>query len=128
MRNPLTFARSTLVDETEVVAVSGGFDGQLVTGLEFTGLLNECIEARKHLILDLSDTDFIDSSGLGVLHAAHRRLADVGRGLALLSPRPHVARVLHTTGLDDVLLTVGSAEEARAALTGLGGDRPASPP
>lgn len=117
----LIFTRSTLEDAAEVIAVRGEFDSLVAGGLEFTELLNECIEARRHVVLDLSDTGFIDSTGLGVLVAAHRRLAEVGRGLVLLRPRSQFTRLLDLTGLDKLLPTVASAEEARAALTASGG-------
>ena len=52
------------------------------------------------VVLDLSQVDFLDSSGLGALVAIRRMLG--GRALDLLSPTPPVVRVLRLTRMDMV--------------------------
>ena len=46
---------------------------------------------------------FIDSLGLACLIKATRRSREDGDRLRMIKPRGHVADVLHTTGIDDVL-------------------------
>ena len=52
------------------------------------------------VVLDLSQVDFLDSSGLGALVAIRRMLG--GRALDLLSPTPPVVRVLRLTRMDTI--------------------------
>ncbi len=60
-------------DDTHVVAVTGEID--LFTAPEFKQRVSAPIDAgRSNVIVDLTDTTFIDSSSLGVLIGAHRRL------------------------------------------------------
>src|SRR6478609_6920122 len=57
--------------DTHVVAVSGEID--LFTAPEFKQRVSAPIdEGRTHVIVDLTETTFIDSSSLGVLIGAHR--------------------------------------------------------
>jgi anti-anti-sigma factor len=55
----------------------------------------------QHLIFDLSELEFIDSSGLTVLLAATQKVTLV----QLRNPSPIVRRVVEVTGLGDVLPT-----------------------
>ena len=63
-------------------------------------------------ILDLSDLDLIDSTALGVMFDALRRLSDEGRRLTLVVTPGHVMRVLTITGLDTMFHIAGSRHEA----------------
>jgi len=55
------------------------------------------------VLIDLSELDFIDSSGLRELVVAHRRQHEVGGGVVLRSPSQAIRRVLDIVGLDKVL-------------------------
>src|ERR1700749_1095373 len=62
-----------LDDDTHVVTVTREID--LFTAPEFKQRVSAPIDAgRTRLIVDLTGTTFIDSSSLGVLIGAHRRL------------------------------------------------------
>lgn len=56
------------------------------------------------VILDLSETTFVDSTGLGVLAASRQRVEREGGALVLRAPRPNTAKVLAVTGLDRVFV------------------------
>jgi anti-sigma B factor antagonist len=56
------------------------------------------------LILDLTELDFMDSSGTAVLVNAQRRARLLGCTLALVAPQPAVSRVLQVCGLDQYFL------------------------
>jgi anti-anti-sigma factor len=53
------------------------------------------------VVLDLSQLSFMDSSGIGAIHRARRRVITGGGTLVLSRPQPMVHRVLQITGLDD---------------------------
>lgn len=57
----------------------------------------------RHLLLDLSQVAFVDSSGLGVILGRYRRLADRGRIMALTGVRPAVKAVLELAGIDSIM-------------------------
>jgi anti-anti-sigma factor len=52
------------------------------------------------VVVDLSDLTFMDSSGLGAIHAARRMAIKDGGSLVVSRPSPIVSRVLEITGLD----------------------------
>ena len=60
----------------------------------------------RDLEVDLADVSFIDSSALGVLVRAHKRLTQLpgGQPLTLVSPRPQARKVLEITGLTRVFV------------------------
>ena len=100
-----------LGDDTHVVAVMGEID--LFTAPEFKQRVAAPIDAgREHVIVDLTATTFIDSSSLGVLIGAHRRLRRHGGRLVIVCTSDAIAKTFRITGLDSVFTIVGSLEEA----------------
>jgi len=55
------------------------------------------------LVLDLSELDFIDSTGLEVMLRAARRAHDSGRRLIVTRPSHSVRRLLALTAIDQTL-------------------------
>jgi anti-sigma B factor antagonist len=98
---------------TQVVSIRGEID--LFTAPEFKGLIQSAIEAGRDLVVvDLTATTFIDSSSLGVLIAAHRRLKQRDGRLVVVCDVPAVLSTFKITGLDTVLDMASSREEALA--------------
>jgi anti-sigma B factor antagonist len=56
------------------------------------------------VLIDLTEVEYIDSTGLGVLVAALKQSTDKSGSLALVKPTEAVGRVLHITGLDKVFV------------------------
>jgi anti-sigma B factor antagonist len=83
-----------------VVTVKGELDAYSAPSLEeeASRLLADNI---SELVLDLSGTRFLDSSGLRAILTAQRRLADRNGRLALRAPSEPVRRLLDITGLTD---------------------------
>jgi anti-anti-sigma factor len=64
------------------------------------------------ITVDLRELEFIDSTGIAVLVAAHRRLNGGGDRIRLVHSRASgVRRVMDVTGLDRELPFVGSADD-----------------
>jgi anti-sigma B factor antagonist len=57
----------------------------------------------RHVVVELSEVPFLDSSGLHVLAAHHRRAVGAGLRFTLADCSPQVLRVLALTGMDQVL-------------------------
>ena len=66
------------------------------------------------IVIDLTDVPFIDSSGLSVIVAAHTRLTDAGAGVRLVATSPRVIKVLALTGLNAIIPTFPTVEDALA--------------
>lgn len=60
-------------------------------------------DGSEQVVVDCSSLDFIDSSGLSVLVANHKRLADRGRELVIESAPPGARRLFEIAGIDRVL-------------------------
>ena len=58
---------------------------------------------HTHVVVDLSQTDFIDSSGLGALVAGLKTARQAGGDLRIARPTEQVRTVLELTNLDRVL-------------------------
>ncbi len=98
-------------DETHLVAVTGEID--LFTAPEYKQRMSEPIDAgRTNLIVDLTGTTFIDSSSLGVLIGAHRRLKLRGGSLVVVCENEAIVKTFRITGLDGVFTLVSSVDEA----------------
>ena len=77
--------------------------------------VNKAIEEGRHYIaVDVQAVDFMDSSGLGVIVGAHKRLKGHDGTLALVSPNKQMRRILSLTGLDQILTVRQSVGDATA--------------
>ena len=100
-------------DETHVIAVTGEID--LFTAPEFKQRMSELIDAgRSRVVVDLTETTFIDSSSLGVLIGAHRRLKLRGGALLVVCDSEAIAKTFKITGLDGVFTLAPTIEAALA--------------
>jgi anti-sigma B factor antagonist len=97
--------------DTHVVSVSGEVD--LFTAPEFKQRVMAPIAAGvEHVIVDLMETTFIDSSSLGVLIGAHRRLKERGGTLIVACANEAIVKTFRITGLDGVFRLVDSVQAA----------------
>lgn len=69
-------------------------------------------DGASRIVVDLADVSFMDSSGLGVLIGALRRLRERGGELAVVCGEGPVRRLLAITGLDRLFPVHGSVEAA----------------
>jgi anti-sigma B factor antagonist len=89
-------------DGVRVVEPKGDVD--LATARQLgTVLRQEVAEAPDEVVVDLSETTHLDSSGVAVLLNAQRRLTRVGSRFAVIAPRGAPRRVLELTGVADTL-------------------------
>jgi anti-sigma B factor antagonist len=72
-------------------------------------------DGAQELVLDLSETTFVDSMALGVLLGTMKRLRARGGHLRLVVPSAEIRRIFEITQLDRVLLLYDTREEAVGA-------------
>ncbi|HET6274917.1 MAG TPA: STAS domain-containing protein [Candidatus Cybelea sp.] len=86
----------------------------LATAPTVRAALTEATEKGSHdLIVDLSQLEFLDSTGLGVLIGAHRRTAERGGSFRLVVGEGSILRLLNITGLIAVFAVYHTMEEAQ---------------
>jgi anti-sigma B factor antagonist len=101
-------------EDTHVVAVRGEVD--LFTAPEFKQRVMAPIAAGvEHVVVDLTETTFIDSSSLGALIAANRRLKSRGGRLVVACDTDAIVKTFRITGLDSVFAVVRSVDAALVA-------------
>jgi anti-sigma B factor antagonist len=73
----------------------------------------DLIEKKQvYLIVDLSETTFLDDSVLGVLIGTLKRLRELDGTLVLVCSNPKIIRVFEHTGLDKIFDIAKSLDEA----------------
>lgn len=119
MTGPFKVGTET-VNEVDVFTVSGELD--LDTSPELRERLQAAIEnGSRPVLVDLSDCEFIDSTGLAVLVAAWRASEErngATKPLTLCCPDDQVERLFKLTGLDETIEILPGRDEAIAALAG----------
>jgi anti-sigma B factor antagonist len=104
---------ATAENGTAVVAVHGSVD--LTTAPDLRDRLAELIDdGNRCIIADLTATDFLDSTGLGALVAALKRLRMKDGEIRVVCTAGHVRKVFEITSLDRVFPMHDTVEEALA--------------
>lgn len=78
---------------------------------DLDGLLAD--PSLRHLILDFSALNFMDSSGIGVVLGRYRVLRDRGGSMAVMHMNKHVGRIFHMSGMDRIIADLDQKQEAR---------------
>ena len=104
-----------LGDGAYLISLSGEVD--LYTAPDFKQQLLQVIgDGAKQVIVDFSETTFIDSTTLGVLVGGVKRLRPNGGQLSLVCSDRNITKIFEITGLDKVFTIYSTREEAVSAL------------
>ena len=104
-----------LSDQQYVIALSGEVD--LYTAPEFKQQLLEVIDqGGRDVIVDLTNTTFIDSTTLGVLVGGVKRLRTNEGQLSLVCNDRNITKIFEITGLDRVFTIYETRDAAIGAL------------
>lgn len=119
-----TEARDTCV----VLAIAGEVD--LGTAPDLREKLFELVaDGHRHIVVDLSDTEFMDSTGLGALVAGLKRLRAHNGDMRLVCTTARIRKVFEITHVDRVIPMFESVDAASADLAAPGdGDGTSSTP
>ncbi len=105
-----------------VLEVAGEID--VYTAPQLRQRLISLVEAGdRRVVVDLGRVDFLDSTGLGVLVGALKRLRGVNGELTLVCAQERLLKIFRITGLDRVFTLYDSVDAATD-----GGDGAADPP
>ena len=75
----------------------------------------------KHLVINLSRVEYLDSTGLGILIGGVKRLKEQGGSLKLAGPSARITRIFEITGLNKIFDVFASEQDALAATTSAAG-------
>jgi anti-sigma B factor antagonist len=105
------------------VSIKERQDSDSMTTLEVTGeidaftapqlkekLMPLCRDSRV-VYLDLSQVDYIDSTGLGVLIGAYKSLRAAAGRLVITGVSPRLERLFRITGLNEIIEIEGTQED-----------------
>jgi anti-sigma B factor antagonist len=111
----LTLATSDLGDGMAMLSVRGEVD--LATAPRLKQVLNGLVDdGALDVLVDLSETTFIDSTTLGVLMTQARRLRAADGDLVIVCRDRNVRRIFEITLLDRLFEIVDTREEGIAFL------------
>ena len=98
-----------------IVAVAGRLDTR--TAGRFSSRMDELLDAgQSQLLIEASRLNYIGSAGFRALLLAAKGAADKGGRFAMCSMTPPMRRAVELAGLETVLETYPSREEALAKL------------
>lgn len=105
--------------ETEVRALNGHHvvtprgEIDLATSGQFKSTLDELVVAgHVHLVVDLSEVAFLDSTGLGALIGARRKTHAFKGSFSIVCADEQLLRVFEITGLDKVFAMHTTLDDA----------------
>jgi anti-sigma B factor antagonist len=98
-----------------ILALSGKLDATTAKRFEdrILGVINS---GTQRLVVDLSQLDYVSSSGLRVLILAAKRLQTVDGKIVLCSMKDHVRQVFDLAGFSSMLSIYASRDEALKGL------------
>ena len=113
-----------LSDDAYVISLAGEVD--LYTAPKFKQQLLEVIgQGAKEVVVDFSDTTFIDSTTLGVLVGGVKRLRSSDGQISLVCSDRNITKIFEITGLDRVFSIYATRDDAVATLGTTGNQPPA---
>jgi anti-sigma B factor antagonist len=122
VRMELSLSTRTVGDQ-KVLEVAGEID--VYTAPQLRERLVELVESgARRVVVDLGRVEFLDSTGLGVLVGALKRLRGVGGELSLVCAQERLLKIFRITGLDRVF-TLHESVDAATKGAGAAGDGPA---
>lgn len=108
-------ADAEIDSQTHVIAVSGEVD--LYAGPEFREHVRTVIDSGAcRLVIDLLDVSFMDSTGLGVLFNALKRLRSRDGELAIVCDDANIHALFEIVGLERIFAIYPSRDAAARAL------------
>ena len=98
--------------EVNVVRCSGDLNATQMVNMKarFSRLMNQ---NRRFFLLDLKEAGHADLAGLGILVDRIRKVRSLKGDIRLFNIRPEVSQILNMIGLNQIIETYSTEEEAR---------------
>ena len=95
--------KSKLYDNTLFVNLIGELDEHNANGVrkDLDSLLNQ--KNYKQVVVDLSELEFMDSTGIGVLIGRYKLIKDTGIPIFISNPNNQVDKIFRMTGIYSIM-------------------------
>jgi len=104
------------VKKAHIIEVQGEID--VYTSPRVKETINELIEKEQYnLIINLEDVRYIDSTGLGVLIGALKKVREHNGSINLICTNPQIKKIFNITGLVKIFGIYKNQEEAISSIT-----------
>ncbi|MER6034059.1 MULTISPECIES: STAS domain-containing protein [unclassified Streptomyces] len=114
---------AVISSDAAIITVSGELDADIGLVLQHQ-LAGQVVHGRRHLVLDLANVPFMDSSGLRVIVRTVNEMRNVDGSVSLAAPSEVVRRVLDLTGVGMTCRIFDTADAACEALLGRKDEEP----
>jgi anti-sigma B factor antagonist len=109
----LTIQNTELPSGWQCIAVAGEIDLATVPELE-RAIDSALLSDSLPLVIDLTESSFMDSTGLRALVMAKRRFDEEGRSFAIAVSRGPVSRLIGLSGVESTIRIVDNTEDLEA--------------
>ena len=95
--------KNRIYNKTLYVLLSGELDEHSAQRTRIT--LDEIFSSNgfKQIIIDLSELEFMDSTGIGVLIGRYKRMKDKNIPIYICNPSIHAEKIFKMTGLYEIM-------------------------
>ena len=92
----------TEISGTLIAHLKGELDQHSAVKLRMN-LDKKIMDGTSHLIFDLSELDFMDSSGIGIIIGRYKNLTALGGTTSVAGAKPHVEKILYMAAIDRII-------------------------
>jgi anti-anti-sigma factor len=122
---PLPLRKGTTMAPGDSISVGPSLDAS--SARQFARAITRMAQRRlSHVIVDMSKTNVVDSSGFGSLISGLKKLNEAGSTPLVICSDPSVRRLMDFAGLARMVRIVDRASDAQRALAAAGADALAS--
>ena len=108
----------TEISGTLIAHLKGELDQHNAVKLRIN-LDKKIMDGTSHLVFDLSELDFMDSSGIGIIIGRYKNITALGGTASVAGAKPHVEKILRMAAIDRIIPIYSDVE---GALLRLGGE------
>jgi len=86
-----------------IVKISGDIDHHCAGRIRYSVDMELLSGGIKKLVLDFSELDFMDSSGIGVIMGRYKLIKGLGGSVYVVGAAPHINKVIQLAGLNKLI-------------------------
>jgi len=117
MATPLRVGSRLTGEGSAVLSLAGEIDVSNTPEVREAGV-KLLSDGATRLVVDLSQTEYMDSAGLGTLVGMLKRVKEAGGAMTIAGPQPQVRRLFEITGLDQIFAIYGDLGTAMKEVGG----------
>ncbi|MGE5453907.1 MAG: anti-sigma factor antagonist [Methylocystaceae bacterium] len=95
--------KTELWDDILIVKLSGDIDISVADALRSQIDAEYVQQGVRHLLLDLSEVEFMDSTGLGLILGRYKKVMAAGGRTYIVRPRARVKQLLEMSGVNNLI-------------------------